>query len=106
MEALHYSKNTVAFGLAYSIVSLVSAMLVIIKETQKETVFEWMRMISGHHWATHSLMTIVLFFIVGWMMLQFKYTQQWETSSSVLTCIVVGSTLLSGFMIAAFFLLH
>jgi membrane-bound metal-dependent hydrolase YbcI (DUF457 family) len=68
METNNVGKYTISFGLSLGIVSLVSALLVILKEISPNTVLPWMKSITGHHWITHSLFILILFALIGWLL--------------------------------------
>lgn len=41
-----------AFGVSLGLTSLFNALLVLVKETNQETVLAWMTAATGHHWVT------------------------------------------------------
>jgi hypothetical protein len=49
METIEIGKYTKSFGLSFAITSLISALLVILKETNEETVLAWMKTATPHH---------------------------------------------------------
>ncbi len=57
-------RSTVAFGIALAVASVFDALLVILKETSPGTM-ALMKRATGHHWATHSLLSLMLFFALG-----------------------------------------
>jgi hypothetical protein len=64
MENNSLSKNTIAFGLALALASVVNAALVVIKESSP-AVQTGMQKLTGHHWITHSAIVLGLFFLCG-----------------------------------------
>ncbi|BDB29330.1 hypothetical protein Tamer19_75130 [Cupriavidus sp. TA19] len=63
-------KLTTSFGLSLGITSVLSALLVILKETNEQTVLAWMKAATGHYWITHSLLDVLAFVILGLALLQ------------------------------------
>ncbi|MCF6321394.1 MAG: hypothetical protein L3J32_06450 [Rhizobiaceae bacterium] len=76
-----------------------SALLVIIKETN-ESVQGLLIALTGHHWISHGLLNVVVFVGLGWMLGRRNMIMNGNT----LTGLVVGATVLSGLIIAGFFL--
>jgi hypothetical protein len=64
MENNPLSQRTVGFGLALAVTCLVNAIIVIVKE-KSDPVMNAMKGVTGHHWKTHSLAVIFLFFALG-----------------------------------------
>lgn len=96
------SSKTVAFGLAFAIANIFNAVLVIFKETV--TPFkDWMASLTGHHWATHGIFTIVLFLAWGFILSK-KDLSKYDPNK--LTNIVIWSVVISAVMISGFFLTH
>ena len=54
-----------AWGLAAGISIFLSAVLVVVKETNEATVLAWMKAATVHHWMTHALLTLALFVVLG-----------------------------------------
>jgi hypothetical protein len=105
MSSTHANKDagispTVAgFALSYAITSLISVVVVIIKELS-EGVHDGMAAITGHHWITHGLLDIILFIVLG-------YALRGAASrmpAGTLVNYIVGSTIVSGLVLAIFFL--
>lgn len=101
MENNQISKSTVGFGLSFAISSIFSGLLVIFKETN-EGLKDWMASLTGHHWVTHGIFTIALFFILGYifskMDIQAKFDAQ-KLKNIVIWSTVVGSALVVGFIL-------
>lgn len=89
---------TYAFGIAYAIAALANAALVIVKETLPG-VHEGMNALTGHHWMTHGVIVIGVFLVTGVALLPAK-----PGRVRVLTCAVAGATVLSGALIAGYYL--
>jgi hypothetical protein len=64
MEKNPISKRSIAFGIALAVACVVNALIVIVKE-KNDAVMGGMKKISGHHWTTHSVIVVVLFFGLG-----------------------------------------
>jgi len=91
---------TAAFGLSFAITSVLSALLVILKETNKETVFAWMAAATGHHWVTHGLLDVIVFVVLG--LLLAKVGGGVRMTANALVATIVGATVLSGLIITSF----
>jgi len=64
MQQNSLNPKTIAFGYSAIIVIIFNSLLTIIKE-RFETVHEFLVTLSGHHWITHGILDVVLFFILG-----------------------------------------
>jgi len=106
MENTEIGKYTRSFGLSFAITSVVSALLVILKETNEESVLEWMKAITGHHWVTHGLFDLILFVVLGWALSRPNKGQGVNLSAGALVSCIVGAIVVSGILIAGFYLLH
>ena len=60
------SKYTVSFGASLAITSILSALLVVLKELNENSVLAWMKGLTSHHWITHGLFMVIAFFAIGW----------------------------------------
>lgn len=92
--------NVAGFAYSYAITSLVSAVLVVLKETSAG-IHDFMAALSGHHWVTHGIFNIVLFLVLGWALSRTDLAKN-ATANSVINA-VIGSTIVSGLIIAGFF---
>ncbi len=106
MENTEIGKYTRSFGLSFAITSVVSAILVILKETNEETLLAWMKAASGHHWVTHGIFDIILFVVLGWVLSRTHNGQGVELSTNGLVSSMVGAIVVSGVLILGFYLLH
>jgi len=104
METIEIGKYTKSFGLSFAITSLISALLVILKESNEETVLAWMKAATGHHWITHGIIDIILFVVLGWVLSMPNSGQGLKISANALIGNIVASTLISGLLIAGFFI--
>jgi len=103
METFEIGKYTKSFGLSFAITSIISALLVILKETNEETVLAWMKTVTPHHWITHGTINIILFMVIGWVLSLPNSGQGVKISANALIGSIVASTLISGLLIAGFF---
>ncbi len=87
------------YGISYAITSILSALLVVLKESN-ESVLNLMISLTGHHWITHGLLDVILFVVLGAILSRQNITMNGNT----LIMSVVGSTIVSGLIIAGFFL--
>lgn len=95
-------KYTASFALALAITSLLSALLVVIKERNEDTLLAWMKAATGHHWISHGILVLSLFVVLGWALAQIGVGAR--LSGNVLSAIISGSLVLSGLIIAGFFI--
>lgn len=102
MKEIILGKYTVSFGLALAVTSLLSALLVVAKESNEATVLAWMKAASGHHWITHGVVDVVLFLVLGFVFAQAGWGAR--MSGTALATIIGISVLLSSLIIAGFFM--
>jgi hypothetical protein len=105
IESYELGKYTKSFGLSFAITSLLSAILVVVKETNEDTVLAWMKAASGHHWVTHGILNLVLFVFFGWLLARPNNGKGVNISTQSLVTCIVASLLASGAIIAGFYLL-
>ncbi len=106
MENSELGKYTRSFGVSFATTSVVSALLVIVKETNEETVLTWMKAASGHHWITQGILNLILFVALGWALSRLDTGQGIRISAGGLISLIVGSVVAGGILIAGFYLLH
>lgn len=94
------SANITGYGISYSITSIFSALLVVLKESN-ESVHGLLVALTGHHWVTHGLLNLILFVVLGVVLSR----REINMSGDTLTKLVVGSTILGGLIIALYFFL-
>ena len=101
IDAQSAGTTATAFGISYAITSILSALLVVWKESS-ESVHSLLVAITGHHWVTHGLLDVIVFIVLG-MVLSRKSGGVHMTGRTLIVT-VVGSTILSGLIIAGYFI--
>jgi hypothetical protein len=97
-------KYTKSFGLSFAITSLLSALLVVVKETNEDTVLAWMKAATGHHWVTHGLVNLILFFFFGWLLARLNHGEGVNIKAGSLVMSIVASLVISWLIIAGFYI--
>jgi hypothetical protein len=104
-EAGALGKYTRSFGLSLAITSVLSSLLVVLKELN-EGVLIWMKAATPHHWITHGILDVLAFVIIAFALAQLHGGQGVRVSVKGMTLAVVGSAVVSGLIIAGFYLIH
>ncbi len=105
METQTQVRRAWAFGWSVVIVSVLSSLLVVLKETSEATM-ALMKAASGHHWITHSIIVLVLFVVIG-LALGFVDTKHGGNGAlNGIAIAIVASTVIGGLILAGFNLLH
>jgi hypothetical protein len=104
MEEKEVGVYTKSYGVSFAIVSLFSALLVILKETNEESVLAWMKAATGHHWVTHGVLDILLFLVIGWVLAKLNGGKGINVKTDSLINYIFGSTVVSALLICVFFL--
>lgn len=104
METKELGAYTRSFGVSFSIVSLLSALLVVVKETNEDTVLAFMKAVTGHHWVTHGLFDVIVFLVLGWVLAKINNGQGVTMAAGSLVNLILGSVVLSGLIIVIFYL--
>jgi len=97
-------KYVKSFGLSFAITSFISALLVLLKESNEDTVLKWMAGATGHHWVTHGIIDIILFVVLGWILAMPNNGKGVNISVNALAGSIVVSTVVSTLLIAGFFI--
>jgi len=105
METNGIGKYTISFGMSLAITSIVSALLVVVKEMSEHTVLALMKQITFHHWFTHSLFILILFVVIGWILAKSNGGQGVKMPVNRFISTLVGAVVLSGLIIAGFYLI-
>lgn len=93
--------SVTGFGVSYAITSVLSALLVVLKE-RSEAVHDGLTAITGHHWVTHGLLNIIVFLVLGLALNRIGGGMRMTASALIAT--IVGATVLSGLMIVGYFI--
>lgn len=93
------SASVSGFGISYAITSILNALLVVLKEGS-EAVHDGMAAITGHHWVTHGQLDLIIFLVLGFLLSR----RDMAMSANALVTTVVGATVLSGLIIAGYFI--
>jgi len=92
--------RTSAFTIAYAYTAIFNAILVIFKELIP-AVHDGMAALTGHHWITHGLFDLIVFFVLGFFLLRRGHA----ISGSAAVNYLVWGTVLGGGIIVGFFLI-
>lgn len=93
-----------SFGWSVVAVSLLSTLLVIVKQLHAPTK-AWMVGVTGHHWITHGLIVVVLFAIIGLALGQIGAAKASGRFNRIAPGILL-STIASGLILVGFFFLE
>lgn len=93
--------SATGFGVSYAITSILSALLVVLKE-RSGAVHDGLAAITGHHWVTHGLLDLVVFLVLGLVLS--RICSGMRMTANVLIMIIVGATVLSGLIIVGYYL--
>ncbi len=104
MENNGVSKFTVSFGLSLALVSVINGLLVIAKE-MIPSVMTTMKRLTGHHWVSHSVISVSLFLLLGWGLAQVNGGQGIKLSGKKLVATLVSGVALGGLLIVGFYLI-
>jgi hypothetical protein len=102
-ETYELGKYTKSFGLSFAITSLISALLVVVKETHEESVLAWMKSATGHHWVTHGVLDLILFGLIGWVLARPNNGQGINITAKALVTTMVVSLVISWLIIIGFY---
>jgi lipoprotein signal peptidase len=103
MENNGIGKYTRSFGLSFAITSVLSALLVVLKESNEETVLHWMKAATGHHWVTHGIINLIVFVALGWVFSRFNSGEGIKLTAGALVCTITSAVVLSGLIITGFY---
>lgn len=91
----------VAFGLAAAITILFNTVLALVKDAY-DPLNKFMAQLSGHHWTTHGLADVVLFFALGLIFMNTRVAERLD--SNRLVGLLIGSVVIAGLGLAGWFL--
>lgn len=103
MSTSTLNAQTKAFGLSVAITSVVSALLMIAKETNPG-LMTLMKSLTVHHWMTHGIFNLIVFVALGLILAKSNNGQGPAIDDEKLINMVVGGFLLGCVLIAGFFL--
>jgi len=103
MNGKQLSATTVGFGLSTAIASILSLLLVLVKETQKP-VFTVMANLTSHHWITHGLVVVVLFVVLGFLLSKVNGGKGIELKPKALVCLIASAAVLNFVVLSGFYL--
>jgi len=106
VETREMGQYTKSFGLSFAIASLFNALLVIVKEGNEDTVLEWMKAATGHHWITHGILNLIVFIVLGWALARVNDGQGVNIAGRTLVMTIVAALVISWLIIAGFFLIE
>ena len=95
-----FGKYTVSFGLSLAITSMLSALLVVLKELSEHTVLAWMKQVTFHHWLTHGIIDLIIFVALGLLLTKVKATPK-QLTQAIVGAVVVGGVIIAGFYLVA-----
>ena len=98
------SKYTVSFGASLSITSILSALLVVLKELNENSVLAWMKSLTSHHWITHTLFMVIAFFAIGWGLAKMNNGEGLKMTPERLVCVIASCVVIGGLIISGFYL--
>ena len=106
VETREMGTYTKSFGLSFAVACLFNALLVIVKESNEDTVLAWMKAATGHHWVTHGLLNLIVFFVLGWSLSRVNDGHGVNITNKALVTTIVTSLVVSWLIIAGFFLME
>jgi len=104
METL--SKYSVSFGVSLAITSILSALLVVVKELNENSVLAWMKGLTSHHWITHGLLMMIAFFALGWGLAKMNNGEGLKMTPERLVSAIASGVVIGGLIISGFYLVY
>jgi hypothetical protein len=89
------------FGLAAAITVVFNTVLALVKDAY-EPLNQFMARLTGHHWVSHALFDLVVFFLLGWLMTTRGAPASGLTNRLVVT--LAGAVVIAGAGLGAWFL--
>lgn len=92
-----------AFGLSAGITALFNVVLAFVKDSYPP-LNAFMAHLTGHHWRTHGLADVILFFLLGWLFMSRGTPAGGLTDGTVKTlvvCVIVASAALGLWFLVA-----
>ena len=94
-------KYTAGFGLSLIVTTLLSAVILVVKE-KSDAVMSAMKAALGHHWTTHGVIIIVVFLALGFIFSGMKLETKFD--SRQMLKYITWAVIISVVIIAGFFL--
>jgi hypothetical protein len=96
------SRTAAGFCAAAAITLAFNALLTIVKDASAP-LHDFMQKLMGHHWTTHGVVILVVFFVLGWLLSRSEAVS--KLSDTALIGSLVAGALINGGAIALWFLL-
>lgn len=93
-------RYTRGFGVSLGITAIANGVLVILKESNEESLLAWMKALTGHHWITHGLLMLLLYVLLGLLLARSRFCRRLDekTLQGILILgVLVGAGLIFGF---------
>ena len=94
-------KYSAGFGLSLIVTILLNAVILLFKELSAN-VMSAMKAALGHHWTTHGVILIIVFFVLGFIFSGMKLGTKLD--SQKMTKYIIWAVIISGVITAGFFL--
>ncbi|MEI6534314.1 MAG: hypothetical protein WCN98_03160 [Verrucomicrobiaceae bacterium] len=104
MENTSLSKNSVSFGLALALACVVNAIIVVVKE-KSDAVMNGMKKVIGHHWTTHTVIVLALFFLFAWLFGRANNGKGMTITAGRLISTLLSGVIIAGLIIVGFYLI-
>jgi hypothetical protein len=98
-EAIKES-TAAAFGLSAAITVVFNVVLAFVKDSWP-ALNSFMAALTGHHWRTHGLADVILFFLLGWVFMRSNSARKLTNGSAVT---VGAATVIAGAALGVWFL--
>jgi hypothetical protein len=95
-----FSKASSAFALSAAVTVIFNTLLAWVKDAY-DPLNTAMAHLTGHHWITHGLVDVIVFFALGGIFLSTGVAERF--SPNALTVCLVGAVILAGLGLAAWF---
>ncbi|QIK20323.1 hypothetical protein G7968_16630 [Ralstonia solanacearum] len=92
---------TTSFGLSLGATSVLSALLVILKETHESSVLAWMKAATGHHWVTHGMLDVLVFILLGFALR--GLARRLQSRPAIVTTLALGGVVVGALLVAGFY---
>ena len=98
MKQNSLNPKTVAFGYSVIIVIIFNSLLTVIKE-RFEGVHHLLVTLSGHHWITHGVLDVILFFVIGVILSKKIDNKGRFLRVGILLSAILGVSMIAGLML-------